>query len=144
MNRSIESERGLIHRYPFSYILINTPVEKELERHILESKLRSTLVMSRINLLTLIALMYLTGMCALLCNHGQSACGNQCYYPVAQQCVEGQICRIGQKVCGSQCYYTIGIYECLEGRLCKIGQKICNGQCYYPIGQKCIKREFLI
>lgn len=144
MNRSIESKRGLIHRYPLSYVPINTSAEKESELHISEGKLRSTIVMSRINLLTIIALMYLTGTCALVCNHGQDGCGSDCYYPMVHQCVEGHICRIGQKVCGSQCYYAIGIHECLEGRLCKLGQKICNGQCYYPIGQKCIKREFLI
>ena len=135
-----------------SAVPINTAMKKESELHFSQESLDSysqgkvcfNIAMSTTTTITVIALIYLTGACALVCNIGQTACGNQCYYPLVYQCVEGHICRIAQKVCGGQCFYDIGLQECLEGHLCKLGQKVCNGQCYYPIGQKCIKREFLI
>jgi hypothetical protein len=100
--------------------------------------------MSKILILGIISLIYMSGVSTLICTIGQKSCGTKCYYPVGLQCLEGHICKIGQSVCGGQCYYDVGLQKCLEGYLCKIGQKICKGQCYYPVGQKCINRRVLI
>ena len=94
--------------------------------------------------IVILFLISLNSVMALICSFGQSSCGNECFYPILHECIDGRLCKIGQKVCGSKCYYDNLLHECIDGHLCRRGQKLCNGECYYPIGQKCIKREFLI
>lgn len=46
------------------------------------------------------------------------------------------VCKFGQKTCGNRCYNP-GNEQCLNGVVCNFAENLCNGKCYNPAYEEC-------
>ena len=71
---------------------------------------------------------------------GQQVCGDQCYSPATQTCLQGHVCGLEQSLCGDTCFTPGGNLRCYGGVLCNknLYNGSCGGVCYNSATQNCI------
>lgn len=74
------------------------------------------------------------------CPSGQQVCGDQCYSPATQSCLQGHVCGLEQSLCGDTCFTPGGNLRCYGGVLCNknLYNGSCGGVCYNSATQNCV------